>query len=257
LGQVDAVSYSTDSSWECEIEAMRDTDSCLPAQGQRNGLMAVLDDFGLNAMPYGVNFSACDNLGRSLSLARMFLMSEMHSNVLIVIGDKTEPDYSRFTLSGSALYSDFVGAFILSRDKPDGPSYHLENVSYQNECAVSKIVLKDGLRKMTYTKQILKKLKKKFMATEHSGREALTEYDKIIMGHYNNDFVESMCVLLDVDTSHVVSDYSTEYSHCYAINPIISLKNMADDDLIADGDTVLQLTSAAEMATLCGYRYCA
>ena len=253
---VDAVIYSTDSSWENNITAMDGIDSCLPAQGQRNGLLSVLDDFGLNVIPYGVNFSACDNLGRALCLAKALLNSQTHANILVIIGDKTEPGYSRFTLSGSALYSDCVGAFILSDKKPEQKSYLVESISYEIGCAISKLELSASMKKMMHTKKMIKGLKDKFAQIGHQDQRLPADYDKVIMGHYNDDFVESMCVMLEVDTKNVVREYSRDYAHCYAIDPLIALKNLPGDENIVDGETVLQLTSAAEMTTLCGYRFC-
>lgn len=182
-----------------------------------------------NAYTYGFFLSNCANLIGAIQLARSLLISEIYSELLIVVSDRIEHSADRFMESNESILSDGAVSFLISKKRGD---YELGSLFLQNDTSY----LTEETNIISYLNRASKNIKEIYAKIRNDDKYC--HYKKVFLGNYNLMVQNVYQSVLNVDDNQMFFDNIARIGHVFSADLLINLLDYEEKCGLIKGDMV-------------------
>lgn len=195
----------------------------------------LLEQCGLrNARPVGISLGACANLSYAFEVCEGLIRIGKAKNILMVFSDFYE-NQNRVLRQNAALGSDGVGCCIISDKLTD--AYHIKGTGHQFDSKMFGYLqvedfvsfvrgYSDGVRAATQ------------QALSVAG-VSVSDLRRIVAPNFNQVILRNIAKICGVNRDVMVSDSSTMAGHCSAVDQLISLSHLLNNDCGLSGPLLI------------------
>lgn len=214
-----------------------------------------LVEAGLDKVPtIGTNLHRCAGMGAMLTVGHGLLASAQARQCLLVTVDSA-PDDARLQDDGIGVFSDAAASAVLTAELGSLPAFRVLGVETATHARLGLVT----------AAQDSSAAAAEFFESIEGAARRLGERTALAMGDYTyaivNNYVRSaalaMLDIVGVPAEKFVDGLAARYAHCHAADGLLALEHLRTERGIADGDTVLVLSTAPHIWCLTALEYLA